>query len=57
MWCARWRVAAATSPDWSQDRVDPVLLAHIRSRVAAFFAPEMVAATREEWLREPALDF
>lgn len=50
MWCARWRVAAATSPDWSQDRVDPVLLAHIRRRVAAFFAPDFVAATRKEWL-------
>ncbi len=55
MWCARWRVAAATSPDWSQDRVDPVLLAHIRRRVAAFFAPEMVAAMRAEWLAGPAL--
>jgi Phosphotransferase enzyme family len=57
MWCARWRVAAATSLDWSQDRVDPVLLAHIRSRVAAFFAPEMVAAIRAEWLSETALSF
>jgi hypothetical protein len=52
MWCARWRVAAATSPDWSQDRVDPVLLAHIRRRVAAFFTPKMVAAVRAEWLSE-----
>jgi hypothetical protein len=57
MWCARWRVAAATSPEWSQDRVDPILLAHIRSRVTAFFAPEFVAATREEWLNGPTLAF
>ena len=57
MWCVRWRVAAATSPDWSERRVDPVLLAHIRSRVAAFFEPEMVAATRAEWLAGPALEF
>jgi hypothetical protein len=57
MWCARWRVAAATSPDWSQDRVDPVLLAHIRRRVTAFFAPNMVDAMRAEWLGEPALTF
>jgi hypothetical protein len=57
MWCARWRVAAATSPDWSQDRVDPVLLAHIRSRVTAFFVPDMVAAMRAEWLSEAPLAF
>jgi Ser/Thr protein kinase RdoA (MazF antagonist) len=57
MWCARWRVAAATSPDWSQDRIDPVLLAHIRSRVTAFFAPDMVAAMRAEWLSAAPLSF
>jgi aminoglycoside phosphotransferase (APT) family kinase protein len=57
MWCARWRVAAATSPDWSQDRVDPVLLAHIQRRVMAFFEPKMVDAMRAEWLGGPALAF
>jgi hypothetical protein len=57
MWCARWRVAAATSPEWSQDRVDPILLAHIRSRVTAFFAPEFVAAARQEWLSGATLAF
>jgi hypothetical protein len=57
MWCVRWRVAAATSLDWSERRVDPVLLAHIRARVAAFFEPETVAATRAEWLTGPPLEF
>jgi hypothetical protein len=57
MWCARWRVAAATSQDWSDRHVDPVLLAHIRRRVAAFFDPKLVAATRAEWLAKPALEF
>ena len=57
MWCVRWRVAAVTSPDWSEDRVDPVLLAHIHRRVAAFFDPRMVASIRAEWLSEPAYDF
>jgi Ser/Thr protein kinase RdoA (MazF antagonist) len=57
MWCARWRVAAATSPDWSEARVDPILLAHIRSRVAAFFDPRMIAAMRAEWLDETPLEF
>ena len=57
MWCARWRVAAASSPDWSVARVDPVLLAHIRSRVASFFDPQTIAATRAEWLSEPPLEF
>jgi len=57
MWCVRWRVAAATNPDWSQDRVDPILLSHIRSRVATFFAPDFVAASRAEWLGESPLAF
>jgi Ser/Thr protein kinase RdoA (MazF antagonist) len=55
MWCARWRVAAATSRDWSERHVDPILLAHIRRRVAAFFDPDAVAAMRAEWLAKPAL--
>jgi aminoglycoside phosphotransferase (APT) family kinase protein len=57
MWCARWRVAAASSPDWSEARVDPILLAHIRRRVAAFFDPQMIASMRAEWLSEPPLEF
>jgi aminoglycoside phosphotransferase (APT) family kinase protein len=54
MWCARWRVASVSSPDWAA--VDPVLFAHISRRVAAFFAPETVSAVRTEWLEEPGLD-
>ncbi len=57
MWCVRWRIAASTNPDWSESRVDPVLLAHIRRRVAAFLEPETVAAMRAEWLAGPALEF
>jgi Ser/Thr protein kinase RdoA (MazF antagonist) len=53
MWCVRWRVASAANPDWSERRVDPALLAHIRRRVAEFFAPETVAAVCAEWLETP----
>jgi aminoglycoside phosphotransferase (APT) family kinase protein len=54
MWCARWRVAAADpGGEWSETRVDPILLDHIRRRVALFFAPETVARIRAEWLDGP----
>ncbi len=56
MWCARWRVASAASPDWSERRVDPALLSHIRRRVATFFMPETVATMRAEWLEGPLLE-
>jgi hypothetical protein len=49
MWCARWRIASVSSPDWAA--VDPVLFAHISRRVATFFAPETVSAVRAEWLK------
>jgi Ser/Thr protein kinase RdoA (MazF antagonist) len=52
MWCVRWRVAAATDPDWSTARVDPTLLAHMTRRITAFCQPEFVAAARAEWLGE-----
>jgi aminoglycoside phosphotransferase (APT) family kinase protein len=55
MWCVRWRVASAANPDWSERRVDPILVAHIRRRVAMFFAPETVASVRAEWLEAPLL--
>jgi hypothetical protein len=50
MWCARWRVAAVRSPEWSDSLVDPTLLAHIHSRIDYFFEPRTVAAMRAEWL-------
>jgi len=50
LWFARWRVAAASSPDWSERRVDPTLLAHIRRHIAASLAPGAVAEMRAEWL-------
>jgi Ser/Thr protein kinase RdoA (MazF antagonist) len=57
MWCVRWRVAAATDPDWSASRVDPTLLAHMAGRIAEFCRPEFVAAARAEWLSNRAWDF
>ena len=50
MWFARWRIAAASSPDWSESRVDPTLLAHIRRHIAASLDPDAVAEMRAEWL-------
>lgn len=55
MWCARWRVAAATNPDWSESRVDKALIAHIRGRISVFFEPATAAAVRAEWLGEAQL--
>jgi len=42
LWAIRWQALAASDPDWSADRVEPALLAHIRARVADFTAPETV---------------
>ena len=50
LWFARWRVAAASSQDWSESRVDATLLAHIRRHIAASLAPGAVAEMRAEWL-------
>jgi hypothetical protein len=57
MWCVRWRVAAATTADWSATRIDPVLLAHMERRITAFCQPEFVAAARAEWLSQPRWAF
>jgi hypothetical protein len=43
LWAARWRVVAARDPDWSADRIEPGLLAHIRGRVADFLSPATIA--------------
>jgi thiamine kinase-like enzyme len=56
MWCVRWRVAAATDPDWSAERVDPTLLAHMTRRIDEFCEPDFIAAARAEWLSEPPWD-
>lgn len=48
LWAVRWRTLAASDPDWSSDRIDPTLIAHIQARVADFTAPETIARMRAE---------
>ena len=48
LWAVRWRALAASDPDWSSDRIDPSLIAHIQSRVADFTAPETIVRMRAE---------
>ena len=48
LWAVRWRALAASDPDWSSDRVDPTLIAHIQARVADFTAPETIARMQAE---------
>jgi aminoglycoside phosphotransferase (APT) family kinase protein len=48
LWAIRWRSLAATDPDWSADRVDPVLLAHARARVADFTDPATIERLRAQ---------
>ena len=48
LWAVRWRALAASDPDWSSDRIDPSLIAHIQSRVADFTAAETIARMRSE---------
>jgi aminoglycoside phosphotransferase (APT) family kinase protein len=48
LWAVRWRTLAASDPDWSSERVDPTLIAHIQARVADFTAPETIARMRAE---------
>ena len=42
LWAIRWRALAASDPDWSSDRIDPSLIAHIQARVADFTARETI---------------
>jgi len=48
LWAIRWRALAASDPDWSSDRIDPTLIAHIQARVADFTAPETIARMQAE---------
>jgi hypothetical protein len=48
LWAIRWRALAASDPDWSSDRVEPSLIAHIRARVADFTSAETIARMRAE---------
>ena len=48
LWAVRWRALAASDPDWSSDRVEPSLIAHIQARVADFTSPETIRRMRAE---------
>jgi hypothetical protein len=52
MWCTRWLVPDMAPPEG----IDAALLAHIRDRVAVFFAPKTVASIRAEWLDGAGLE-
>lgn len=54
-WCAKWRVqsaaarsAGADGEDWSTERSDPALVAHVRGRVDHYLSPAGVARVRDE---------
>jgi len=48
LWAVRWRALAASDPDWSSDRIDPTLIAHIQARVADFTAADTIDRMRAE---------
>ncbi len=50
MWATRWRGKTRDVSGPPGDTIDAALLAHVRSRVDAFFDPNRVAAIRSEWL-------
>ncbi|GGF18214.1 hypothetical protein GCM10011611_25110 [Aliidongia dinghuensis] len=52
LWAIRWQALAASDPDWAADRVEPSLIAHIRTRVADFTAAETVERLRAELAEE-----
>jgi hypothetical protein len=45
-WCAKWRVESRDGAAWSAAQHDPAYIASVRSRVADYFDPETIAATR-----------
>lgn len=54
-WCAKWRVqsaaarsAGADGEDWSAERSDPALVAHVRGRVDHYLSPVGVARVLDE---------
>jgi hypothetical protein len=52
-WCARWRVLsdrppAADGEDWSSQRSDPALVAHVRERVDHYLSREAVERVLDE---------
>lgn len=66
-WSCKWAVqsglaarrdkhAGGATEDWSIDGMDPVLVAHVRDRVADFVNPETIARIRAEWLGPDRLE-
>lgn len=54
-WCAKWRVQSAAArstqangEDWSAERSDPALVAHVRGRVDHYLSPAGVARVLDE---------
>jgi thiamine kinase-like enzyme len=65
-WCAKWRVlsgAAACRPldpdasaeDWSEDKSEAALIAHVRDRVDHYLEPSVIARVRRDWAAGSAL--
>ena len=55
-WCAQWRVLSGAPPgkgaageDWSTERSDPQLVAHVRDRVDHYLSDTVVAQLRDEF--------
>ena len=59
-WCVKWRVAsrqarrleqrsAASTEDWSAERSDAALVAHVQNRVDHYLDPAVMALVRQEW--------
>lgn len=51
-WCAKWHATSGRPPvadgeDWSQQRSDPALVAHVRDRVDHYLDPATVQRVRE----------
>lgn len=53
-WCAEWRVASSRPPrasgrDWSAQRSEPALVAHVRERVDHYLSADCIARVRDEF--------
>ncbi len=55
-WCAKWRAlsgatahTSADGEDWSAERSDAALVAHVRNRVDHYLSPSVVAQARAEF--------
>ena len=60
-WCVKWRAAsrqarrleqpssATSTEDWSAERSDAALVAHVQNRVDHYLDPAIMATVRQEW--------